>query len=481
MAHFGVVAPAFYSHFNALCALALALIARGHQVTFLHRPDAARWITDARIGFHALGAERYPPGSLEASLRMAANPGSPLGLRRVIVDMADTTDMLCRELPAALEALHVDALLGDQMEAAAGLVSEALGLPFISIACALPVNREPGIPLPVMPFAFDTGERALKMYEGSTRVYDWLMAPHRKTIERQARSLGVPVRGMLHECLSPLAQISQTVAGFDFPRLSAPSHLHHVGPLRHAAPGGPTPRAMPTGSAQPPVPPAPPSQAAPNEAQQHAMPAGPRIDAMPAVAGDRAFIFASLGTLQGQRFALFKRIAQACRALDAQLLVAHCGGLNPRQAQAIEQAGAPGATTVCAFAPQQEALARADAVVSHAGLNTAMDAIAARTPILALPIAFDQPGVAARIVHAGVGLRASARFAGAPRLEAHLRRLLADPAYGQRLAILSTELAQAGGTPRAADIVEHALDPGRQSARVGADGDAARISAGGLA
>ena len=445
MAHFGVVAPAFYSHFNALCALALALIARGHQVTFLHRPDAARWITDARIGFHALGAERYPPGSLEASLRLAANPGSPLGLRRVIVDMADTTDMLCRELPAALEALHVDALLGDQMEAAAGLVAEALGLPFISIACALPVNREPGIPLPVMPFAFDTGERALKMYEGSTRVYDWLMAPHRKTIERQARSLGVPARGMLHECLSPLAQISQTVAGFDFPRLSAPPHLHHVGPLRHAAP------------------------------------AGPRIDAMPAVAGDRPFIFASLGTLQGQRFALFKRIAQACRALDAQLLVAHCGGLNPRQAQAIEQAGAPGATTVCAFAPQQEALARADAVVSHAGLNTAMDAIAARTPILALPIAFDQPGVAARIVHAGVGLRASARFAGAPRLEAHLRRLLADPAYGQRLAILSTELAQAGGTPRAADIVEHALDPGRQSARVGADGDAARISAGGLA
>jgi UDP:flavonoid glycosyltransferase YjiC (YdhE family) len=163
MAHFGVVAPAFYSHFNALAALALMLIARGHRVTFLHRPDAAAWITDARIGFHALGADRYPPGSLAASLRLAANPGSPLGLRKVIVDMADTTDMLCRELPAALEALRVDALLGDQMEAAAGLVAEALGLSFISIACALPVNREPGIPLPVMPFEFGTGERALKM------------------------------------------------------------------------------------------------------------------------------------------------------------------------------------------------------------------------------------------------------------------------------------------------------------------------------
>ncbi|MBP1207489.1 MGT family glycosyltransferase [Duganella sp. 1411] len=420
MAHFGVVAPAFYSHFNALAALALALIARGHRVTFLHRPDAAAWITDARIGFHALGADRYPPGSLAASLRLAANPGSPLGLRKVIVDMADTTDMLCRELPAALEALRVDALLGDQMEAAAGLVAEALGMPFISIACALPVNREPGIPLPVMPFEFGTGERALKMYEGSARVYDWLMAPHRKVIERQARGLGIPARAALHECLSPLAQISQTVAGFDFPRRNPPPYFHHVGPLRHTASahGG---------------------------------------DALPAIAGDRPFIFASLGTLQGQRFALFKRIARACRALDAQLLVAHCGGLNARQAQAIESAGPAGATTVCAFAPQQAALARADAVVSHAGLNTAMDAIAARTPILALPIAFDQPGVAARISHAGIGLRASPRFAGAEQLAARLRRLLADPAYAQQLAPLAAQLAQAGGTQRAADIVEAAL------------------------
>ena len=446
MAHFGVVAPAFYSHFNALAALALALIERGHQVTFLHRPDAAGWLSndrDARIGFHALGADRYPPGSLDASLRLAANPGSPLGLRKVIVDMADTTDMLCRELPAAIEALRIDALLGDQMEAAAGLVAEALELPFVSVACALPVNREAGVPLPVMPFQFGTDERSLKMYEGSTRVYDWLMSPHRKVIERQARALGIPARGMLHECLSPLAQISQTIAAFDFPRTQLPAYFHHVGPLRHA-PGG-------------------------------ASHAGPRIAPMPAVAGDRPFIFASLGTLQGQRFALFKRIAQACRGLNVQLLVAHCGGLNPQQAQAVERAGPAGATTVCAFAPQQQVLARADAVVSHAGLNTAMDAIAARTPILALPIAFDQPGVASRICHAGIGLRASPRFTGAAQLGTHLRRLLDEPEYGQRLAGLSEQLAQAGGTPRAADIVETALNLALQ------DHSDARRTASGLA
>jgi UDP:flavonoid glycosyltransferase YjiC (YdhE family) len=429
MAHFGVVAPAFYSHFNALAALAAELIARGHHVTFLHRPDASAWLDDERIGFHALGAERFPRGSLAAALQRAANPGSPLGLRRVIIDMAESTNMLCHELPTAIDTLRIDALIGDQMEAAAGLVAEALRLPLLSVACALPVNREPGIPLPVMPFSYDQSARALQMIEGSTRVYDWLMTPHRRVIEQQSRTLGIPVRGMLHECLSPLAQISQTIVRFDFPRRQSPAHFHHVGPLRRTPTGAP----------------------ATNPAQDMA------AAAMPARIDGRPFIFASLGTLQGQRFSLFKRIAEACRSLDVQLLVAHCGGLTPQQAHAVERAGPAGATTVCAFAPQQAVLARADAVVTHAGLNTAMDAIATRTPILALPIAFDQPGVAARVCHAGVGLRASPRFASARKLADHLRRLLDEPQFARKLEPLAQQLAQAGGTRRAADIVEQAL------------------------
>jgi zeaxanthin glucosyltransferase len=69
-----VVAPAFYSHVSALAALSLELIARGHRVSFLQRPDAAAFVKDGRIGFHALGLDTHPPGSLAASLRRAASP-----------------------------------------------------------------------------------------------------------------------------------------------------------------------------------------------------------------------------------------------------------------------------------------------------------------------------------------------------------------------------------------------------------------------
>ena len=420
MAHFGVVAPAFLSHFTTLSALAGALVERGHRVTFIHRPDARAFVRDPRLGFHAVGADTHPPGSLAASMRLAANPGGPLGLSRVIRDMAASTTMLCETLPAAVETLGIDALLADQMEAAGGLVAEALGLPFVSIACALPVNREPGIPLPVMPFGHGTDARSLKIVEESTRVYDWMMKPHRRAVEAQARRLGIPVRGMLHEFLSPRAQISQTVAEFEFPRRELPPHFYHVGPLR------------PLARADAPV-----------------------LAPLPPNTTDRPFVFASLGTMQGGRLGLFRRIADACRRLDVQLLVAHCGGLTPQQAQEVQRAGA---TWVCAFAPQQAALERADAVVTHAGLNTVLDAIAARTPMLALPIAFDQPGAAARIVHAGVGLRASPRLAGAGRLASHLRQLLDGAAFAPSLAALADDVARSGGTPRAADIVEAALD-----------------------
>ena len=419
MAHFGVIAPAFYSHFSALAALGLELVGRGHRVTFLQRPDASIYLKDRRLGFHAVGKLTHPPGSLAASLRRAASPGGPLGLRQVILDMGRGTQMLCRELPAALDALHVDVMIADQMEAAGGMVAEALGLPFVSVACAMPVNREPGIPLAVMPFAYDASERGYQVVEGSTRVYDWMMGPHRKVIDAESRRLGIAARDGLHECLSPLAQISQTTEAFDFPRRALPPHFHHVGPLR--APGD-------AGAAAP--------------------------TPLPELDSGRPFVFASLGTLQGHRFGIFKRVARACRRLDAQLLVAHCGGLDPAREAALLRAGA---TAVCAFAPQREALARADAVVSHAGINTVMDAVEARTPLLAMPVTFDQPGTAARILHAGIGLRALPSLAGAATIARQLQRLFEEPQFGARLDEQKVSLARAGGTRRAADIVEAAV------------------------
>src|SRR5690606_19463738 len=154
----------------------------------------------------------------------------------------------------------------------------------------------------VMPMMLGDTPRDHRIYAGSERVYDALMAPHRRVVARHAAGFGLPARDGLHDCLSPYAQISQTVSGFDFPRRALPEHFHHVGPLRGMA-----------------------------ECESALE--------LP-VAPDRPLVFVSLGTLQGHRFPLFRRIARACRRLEVQSLLVHCGGLDRAQERALEREGA---------------------------------------------------------------------------------------------------------------------------------------------
>lgn len=416
MTHFAVVAPPFHSHLRAMEAIAAQLIGRGHRVTFVQQADVAQTLRHPQVGFAQVGAGSHPPGSLAAIVNRAARPGGPWGIRRVIADMAEATEMYCRDAPALLRSIGAEALLVDQMEPAGGLLAEHLGLPFVSVACALPVNREALVPLPVMPWRYRATPWGEQLNLHSSNVYDRAMQPHARVIVRYAAAFGLPPRQRLDQCLSPMLQLSQTTPGFDFPRTALPAHFHGVGPLRSS------------------------------------LADEPALDV--SVSHGRPFVFASLGTLQGDRFALFERIAEAARELDVQLLIAHCGRLGSAQESRLLKAGAAWVTD---FAPQRAVLARADALITHAGLNTVLDALEAGVPSLALPIAFDQPGVAARVVHAGVGLKLDPRLASRRRIVVALRRLLREPGFSQRAGSLGSEVRAAGGAPRAAELIEAAL------------------------
>jgi zeaxanthin glucosyltransferase len=416
MSHFAVIAPAFSSHLCAMEAIAETLVARGHQVSMLHQTDVGERLNSRAIQFHPIGLDSHPRGSLDPMIRRAGNPGGPLGLMRVIHDVARATDLFCREAPARLRALKVDAVIADQMEAAGGLVAEYLRLPYVSVACALPVNRDPLIPLPVMPWGYDTSPRGRQLNQGSTRVYDLLMHEHARVISRYATVFGLAARTTLADCLSPYVQISQCIPTFDFPRTQTLPHFHEVGPLRL-----------------------------------------PRLHepllTLP-IREDRPFAFASLGTLQGSRFKLFKQFARVCKTLEIQLLIAHCGGLSLEQCDALRREGANWITD---FAPQRAVLARADVVITHAGLNTVLDALEAGTPMLALPIAFDQPGVAARVEHAGVGLRLNPKRLTNTALTSALRRLLEEPHFRSKAQAFAPHVAAAGGVEKAANLIESVL------------------------
>ena len=105
-----------------------------------------------------------------------------------------------------------------------------------------------------------------------------------------------------------------------------------------------------------------------------------------------------MGTLQNQIRRVFEMIAEACRELPVQLVIS-LGGSD----DADEYAHLPGNPITVGYAPQLELLQKASLCITHAGLNTALESIAHGVPMLAIPITNDQPGVAARIQHHGLG------------------------------------------------------------------------------
>ena len=420
--HVALISPPLPSHLSTHLVLGEALVQLGHRVTLLHQADVGDRPRPAGIDFQAIGAASHPRGSLAPLLARTASR-QPWAVFGVIADMARNTDLFCREGPAALSDLGVDCLIADQMEPAGGLLGDYLQLPYASLACAVPMNREPDLPLPTLPFAYPKTERDRQIVQGATRVFDLMMGRQGKVIQRHAQAFGLGDRRTLDDCFSPYLQLSQCLPGFDFPRRAPPAQFHEVGPLR-----------------------------SPSVQQQ-------RFDLE--IDPQRPFIFASFGTLQGSRLALFRRVAQACRRLNAQVLIAHCGRLD---GTAERQLLDDGATWVTDFAPQEAIIARADAVITHGGFNTVLDCLAAGKPMLALPMVFDQPGIARRLERVGAGICLAPRLASRARLAQALGAVLADPAYRRAAERFVPIAAAAGGASTAARLVDGLATRGRDRA-----------------
>src|SRR5262249_46371389 len=107
-------------------------------------------------------------------------------------------------------------------------------------------------------------------------------------------------------------------------------------------------------------------------------------------------------------------------------------------------------------APQIELLKRATLTITHAGLNTALESLAQGVPMVAIPIGYDQPGVAARIAHHGVGEFVPVEDLDADRLRPLIQRVLTISSYGERARSFRDVIAQAHGLDVAADVIEQA-------------------------
>jgi MGT family glycosyltransferase len=421
MAHIGILCPHNAGHLLPEGTLGRELARRGHRVTLLGLAQSAPIAQQLDLHLHVLAEEniRGPSFPIRWTAFNCFGASWMIGL---LAGYSRQAEILLQCVPPALKELAVDGLLIDQTFAGGGTVAEHLGLPYVTVSAALPWDQEVRVPPLFTPWAYTEGPRARWRNRLAYAGWRWYLGPILKIVNRYRRAWKLRPLQRLAEEYSPLAQICQLCRELDFPRRELPPAFHYVGPLAASRPDGNTEFPW------------------------------DRLNGRP-------LIYASLGTVSDPaNRPIFRKILAACAGIDAQLVLALGKWTDCRGASLREELGdLPQNALVVDFAPQLALLDKAALAISHAGQNTVMEALSRAVPIVAIPRSADQPGVAARVQYAGVGLMACSRSITTDALRQMIERVLTEEPFRRRAQQLQHAIAAAGGAPRAADIVEAAF------------------------
>jgi len=411
MSHFGVICPPISGHINPLSALGRTLIGRGHRVTVFQVAEFESRVHSEELEFIPLGREVFPPGTLAESVATLASLSGIKSLKYAVDCERRISGVILEFAPDAVRTAGIDALLVDQNEPAGATVAEHLKLPFVSICTSLPLNREPLIPPPFVGWSWRDSTWARLRNKSGYAISDYFIGPIQRVLNQYRKRWDLPPLRTPDDSFSRVAQLAQMPREFDFPRERLPSGFHYLGPwFDHFSSRIPFPFE--------------------------------KLDGKP-------LIYGSLGTLQSKDSHYFNLIAEACAGLDAQLV------LSLGNAGGVDVPTLPGNPLVVNYAPQTELLSRAALTITHAGMNTTQQSLYFGVPMIAIPLAHDQPAIGARLVRTGAGVAIPPRQLSHARLrDAVLSVLPQKSSYRLQARRMQEAIRQAGGLGRAAAVVE---------------------------
>ena len=416
MAHFGFLTLNVLGHLFPMSTFARELQRRGHRVTFFCFADSREFLQQAGLDTCVVAESTFPVGYTK---QMTDTLGRLKGGKGV----AYTIEVLCHqasaqfvELPDAISSAGVDALVIDQFAMGGATIAEHLGKPYLHVAAALMANVDDDLPPINVGFGPERNAAALLRNRLATTLVKRVFRPIRATLDERRREWGLPMyTEFFNERFEGGPQICQEPASFEFPRKSLPANFHFVGPLHQ--------RDVRTNVPFP----------------------WERLDGRP-------LVYASMGTLQNGLDWVYRTFANGCAELEVQLVLSLGGNLDP-----ANFAGLPGDPVVVSFAPQLSLLERAAVCITHAGLNTALEALAQGVPMVAIPITNDQPGVAARIAWIGAGRSLSLKKLTPETLRDAVQDVMTKPTYRSNAQQLQQEIAGSHALQRASEIAEGLL------------------------
>jgi len=415
MSHFGVLSYKGIGHLNPLISLSRQLAARGHRVTFFHSLELEAQVRQSGIDFFPIGRASFSGENLRAR-DQDSNQSGIAGLRYSIRRIVREMEMSLREVPAAFAQVGIDSLIIDEIVLSGPTLAQMLHLPYFVVSTSVPIS-----------FGWRVRPPFLECESATTRFFrrqDLLLQVSvfhlggtiRRKLDDCRRQVGLgPVRE-IQKVFPELAHIAQLPQCLDLPRPALPSNFYYTGPFVDKA------------------------------ARPSVMFPWNRLDGRP-------LIYASLGTAKKSQPAIFRLIAEACLALNLQLVISLGDRLDPEMFDDL-----PGQPLVVRYAPQLELLKKVEIVVTHGGLNTVLEALMEGKPIIAIPMAHDQPAVAARLARLKTAEVLQINGLSKKQLRLALLRVLNNTSYRDAAVELQARILSARGLERAVEVIEESLE-----------------------
>jgi MGT family glycosyltransferase len=414
----GFISMPRVGHLNPMTTLARRLQSRGHEVTFIGVPDVEPFARAAGLNFVAFCEKEYPAGSIAKLLRPVSKLHGLEAVRWSIRERnVDLFNAASKHLPQKLAETGVDALVIDVIHTFLQLVPMSLGMPYVQVSPSLQLDFSGATP----PFFFTwphetTPEARTRNLEGVKMARE-IFAPFVPVAMSYAEKVGLQIDWSdFSATTSKLAVITQTLKEFDFPGIPWPAQFHYTGPFHDIK--GREPIAFPW----------------------------EKLTGNP-------LVYASMGTLVNGLERVYKIILKAVGQLsDIQVVLSVGANVNLDDLEAI-----PSNVIVVRKAPQLELLKRAALCITHAGLNTALESLAQGVPMVAIPNAYDQPGVAARIAYHGVGEFLEIEDLAVDRVQRLIQQVLENPSYREKARWFQKVIAETRGLDVAADVIQRAF------------------------
>ncbi|MGD0013883.1 MAG: nucleotide disphospho-sugar-binding domain-containing protein [Bryobacteraceae bacterium] len=417
MARLGMFCLPWIGHLNPFSTLAHELIGRGHQITFFHVADSAVQVRNRGFQFEAFGERDYPAGTFAERYRELSRLDGLPAIRASLSVLTSQAEALFTTARPVIEKAKLDLWIVDHLDYAAATLAAQMQAPFVSVIVGLMMHQEDGVP----GFSGELYTNDPVARERDRRSNEAILAaakPFRDYLSSYRVKAGMGP--FSYNCLwSGLAQITQQPAEFEFPRRNLPACFHFAGPFARRYDRPPTPFPWDRLSGKP-------------------------------------LIFASFGTTQNRNWHLYDAVVKAAADLDAQVVLS-LGG-----AETVElPKDLPGNLLVVPFAPQLDILEKATLMITHAGMNSALECLAAGVPMVAVPIAHDQHGVSARIEWTGTGVRIPASECEPARLRQAIETVLGEASFRESARRFRRIIGEGDGLNRAADIIERVAATGR--------------------